>query len=204
MPTRDECLAAAAEIVSRAALRIAKEDLGADLDREGPAFIAEKAVMASPGLNTTQLEVLKWMNDGCPSDVYSDYSHRVTARALERRGFVEIADRGAAWTASVTPSGRAILDGTSGPFDDTQSRVSRVIQGLIDGNGKLLLHEGWSYPQADGVKGKALQSALRPHGSSSRTASTDTTTSRSAERVSLGHSRTTRVTTSRSTKCPYP
>ncbi|WP_161849191.1 hypothetical protein [Frankia sp. ACN1ag] len=33
-------------------------------------------------LNARQLEVLRWINDGCPDGVMDGHSHKVTASAL--------------------------------------------------------------------------------------------------------------------------
>jgi hypothetical protein len=61
---------------------------------------------ASP-LNEKQVLVLKWIRNGCPGNVFtSGYEHRIIARALERRGLVDITGRGPTWHATVTPTGR--------------------------------------------------------------------------------------------------
>lgn len=61
-------------------------------------------------LNPAQEEVLAWVRAGCPDGVYSDWSHRVTARALHHRGLVVIQGRGAGWSATMTDDGSYYLD----------------------------------------------------------------------------------------------
>ncbi len=66
-------------------------------------------------LNAVQLEVLNWVKDGCPEDVYSDWSHRVSARALHNRGLIEVRGRGEKWSAALTDDGRYYLEHDSYP-----------------------------------------------------------------------------------------
>lgn len=68
-------------------------------------------------LNAVQLEVLSWVKDGCPEDVYSDWSHRVSARALHNRGLIEVRGRGASWAAEATDEGHYYLEHGSYPDD---------------------------------------------------------------------------------------
>lgn len=58
-------------------------------------------------LNERQIRLLEWIKSGCPSGVYEedDYAHRISARALESRGMVEIRGHGRSWTATLTSRG---------------------------------------------------------------------------------------------------
>lgn len=79
--------------------------------------------MASRGvpLNPIQLEVLRWVGDGCPSGAYEDWSHRITARALHNRGLVRVSGHGAGWKASIEPEGVYYLEhGQYPPESDPQ------------------------------------------------------------------------------------
>lgn len=60
-------------------------------------------------LNAKQQSVLHWIIRGCPSGVYpeGDYSHRITARALETRGLVRLRGHGPSWEAVPTDRGNA-------------------------------------------------------------------------------------------------
>lgn len=58
-------------------------------------------------LSEKQLAVLDWIREGCPADVYDDdgYMHRISARALERRGLVTISGHGNDWKVELTEAG---------------------------------------------------------------------------------------------------
>jgi hypothetical protein len=62
-------------------------------------------------LNERQLELLRWIADGCPAGVMPDESHRISAAALRNRGLATTAGRGATWTAQITPAGTQYLQG---------------------------------------------------------------------------------------------
>lgn len=62
-------------------------------------------------LNKKQVKVLSWIRNGCPGDVFpSGYEHRIIARALERRGLIDINGSGPTWSAAITEAGRAWRD----------------------------------------------------------------------------------------------
>lgn len=54
-----------------------------------------------------QIPLLEWIKASCPLGVYEegDFTHRISARALENRGLVEIRDHGKTWTVTLTPRG---------------------------------------------------------------------------------------------------
>lgn len=61
-------------------------------------------------LNEVQLAVLRWVARDRPPGVYDDgFAHRITARALERRGLVKVSGHGDSWTAAVTETGQFYL-----------------------------------------------------------------------------------------------
>ena len=62
-------------------------------------------------LNKKQVEVLQWIRTGCRRGVFtSGYEHRITARALERRGLIDISGSGPTWSAAITEAGQAWRD----------------------------------------------------------------------------------------------
>ena len=71
--------------------------------------------------------VLTWVGDGCSADVYDDWSHRVTARALHNRGLLKVRGHGPDWSASLTEDGRYYLEHGSYP-DEAQSRKAEPPQ----------------------------------------------------------------------------
>ena len=62
-------------------------------------------------LTDRQIELLRWIADGCPDGVMSDESHRISAAALRNRGLATTSGRGASWKARITPAGVAYLAG---------------------------------------------------------------------------------------------
>ncbi|MFT8356343.1 MAG: hypothetical protein ABF780_02685 [Bifidobacterium aquikefiri] len=71
-------------------------------------------------LNKKQLAVLRWVGEGRPKGVYENgFDHRVTARALERRGLLSVQGHGRSWRASLTDEGRYYLGhGSYPPSED--------------------------------------------------------------------------------------
>jgi hypothetical protein len=68
-------------------------------------------------LNTRQLEVLRWIGDGCPEGHWrpADFSYKTSALALKDRGLVTIKGRARTWAASVTEVGTHYLEHGSFP-----------------------------------------------------------------------------------------
>lgn len=65
-------------------------------------------------LNPKQVAVLRWVQGGCPDDVYTnDFSHRITAAALHSRGLIEVRKR--PWAATITDDGLYYIEHGSYP-----------------------------------------------------------------------------------------
>ena len=60
-------------------------------------------------LNGRQVEVLRWISDGCPEDRWTNSSYKRTAAALEWRGLVTVSKRGGTWSASILRAGTEYL-----------------------------------------------------------------------------------------------
>ncbi|MCC4268026.1 hypothetical protein [Microbacterium schleiferi] len=77
-------------------------------------------------LNPPQLEILSWIQNGCPVGTYDEgFQHRVSARALERRGLVRVRGHGASWSAAITEKGTYYLEhGDYAPDASTLLRVA--------------------------------------------------------------------------------
>jgi hypothetical protein len=60
-------------------------------------------------LNDRQLQVLRWIADGCPSGVMTGHGHKGTARALQDRRLVKISKRDDVWSAEMTATGTYYL-----------------------------------------------------------------------------------------------
>ncbi|WP_188744593.1 hypothetical protein [Agromyces bauzanensis] len=86
-------------------------------------------------LNDKQLAVLRWVAEGRPKGVYDErFDHRITARALQRRGLLEVRGHGATWRAAVTTDGEYYLaHGDFRPTADPEpppqrSKAAKVIE----------------------------------------------------------------------------
>jgi hypothetical protein len=60
-------------------------------------------------LNSAQLDLLRWVADGCADGVYDGYTYRISAAALQSRGLLRISGRGPSWRAELTARGVALL-----------------------------------------------------------------------------------------------
>lgn len=60
-------------------------------------------------LNERQVEVLRWISDGCPDGRWTDFSFKTTANALASRRLVTVSKRGGGWSAAVLPAGEHYL-----------------------------------------------------------------------------------------------
>lgn len=60
-------------------------------------------------LNAAQIAVLEWIKAGSPDEVYpdGDFGHRISARALQSRGLLQVSGHGAQWRAQLTDRGKA-------------------------------------------------------------------------------------------------
>ena len=59
-------------------------------------------------LNDAQIALLNWIKDGCPDGVYptDTFSHRISAKALQSRGLVQVSGHGKTWNAVPTDRGK--------------------------------------------------------------------------------------------------
>ena len=66
-------------------------------------------------LTDTQVSILRWIGDGCPSGVVDGDFHRISAAALGRRGLITTTGSGVTWSAKITAAGRDYLARVDGP-----------------------------------------------------------------------------------------
>jgi hypothetical protein len=60
-------------------------------------------------LNHGQLEVLRWIGEGCPDGRWTDFTFKTTAPALASRRLVSVSKRGGLWGAAMLPAGEHYL-----------------------------------------------------------------------------------------------
>jgi hypothetical protein len=64
-------------------------------------------------ITSRQLDVLRWIGDGCPPGRWTDETHKASARALASRGLAQVGrpkSADGAWLATLTEVGRYYLD----------------------------------------------------------------------------------------------
>ncbi|MGO1056957.1 hypothetical protein [Crossiella sp. CA198] len=61
-------------------------------------------------LTGRQLEVLRWISDGCPDGVMTGHAYKTSARALQARRMVKISKSKGAWSATLTEIGSYYLE----------------------------------------------------------------------------------------------
>ena len=61
-------------------------------------------------LNQRQLDVLRWIGDGCPDRDWPDQSHKLTARSLAGKDLADVRHKKKIWTATITAAGRYYLE----------------------------------------------------------------------------------------------
>lgn len=79
-------------------------------------------------MNDRQLDVLKWIAEGCPAGKWpeGDHSYRRSAAALKARGLVSITGHAKTWSASTIEAGTYYLEHGTYPPDSSGSRSSAV------------------------------------------------------------------------------
>lgn len=78
-------------------------------------------------VNERQLDVLRWISDDCPAGKWpeGDYSYKTSAKALQRRGLVNITGHATSWAASITETGTYYLEHGTYPPDPRTMRSAR-------------------------------------------------------------------------------
>lgn len=70
----------------------------------------DNGAMAERTVNVRQLEVLKWIVEGCPGGVLADTTHKTTAKSLHRRRLAVVSRKGGVWKAEATDAGKYFVE----------------------------------------------------------------------------------------------
>ncbi|MBC9936937.1 MULTISPECIES: hypothetical protein [unclassified Leucobacter] len=119
--------------------------------------------MSKP-VNDRQLEVLRWIADGCSAGKWpeNDNVHKISAAALKSRGLATVKGHGANWAASITDAGTHYLEhGSYPPRDDPPVAVAALSRSRRQALPKLDLGEGASDTLAEA---KALIEQVQEQG----------------------------------------
>lgn len=115
-------------------------------------------------VNDRQLEVLRWIADGCPGGKWpeDDNVHKISAAALKSRGLATVTGHGRTWTAAITEAGTHYLEhGSYPPSDDPPVAVAPNRRARRETRPKLDLGEGASATLAEA---RALIEQLQEQG----------------------------------------
>lgn len=116
-------------------------------------------------LNQKQIEVLEWVRGGCPDGVFTDYQHRVVARALENRGLITISGKGATWAAETTEAGQHWKSPASAEAGLAEREADQLIARVLAAGGRLVIEPGHEAAEAHRrLVELSLRSAARPKG----------------------------------------
>lgn len=61
-------------------------------------------------VNPLQVEVLRWIVDGCPDGVMKDFTYKTVTYALRARGLATVSKKGGVWAAAATEAGLYYLE----------------------------------------------------------------------------------------------
>jgi hypothetical protein len=81
-------------------------------------------------LNTRQLSVLRWIDDGCPNGRWTDYTYKTTATSLQHPRLVTVTKKGG-WKATIEPAGVYYLkhgDYPADHFPNKRRSYSRIMR----------------------------------------------------------------------------
>jgi hypothetical protein len=87
-----------------------------------PVVIESFAMDLTAPINARQVEVLKWIADGCPEGVMKDSTFKTTAIALQGRRLVTVSRKGGVWRAATTEAGDHYLRYGTYPDDMRAAR----------------------------------------------------------------------------------
>lgn len=96
-------------------------------------------------LTEAQVELLRWVGQGCPDGVYDGVHHRISAASLARRGLITVEGRGPTWSASVVEVGKDYLAQVDGPTPPVPRQpnetgvVAQMISEVIAAGGTLVV-----------------------------------------------------------------
>lgn len=97
-------------------------------------------------LSQAQLDLLQWVDEGCPGGVYEGFDHRISAAALRRRGLVQTSGHGGKWEVRITAAGREYLrtskePGAAPPRQANISVTEKLVRDVQAAGGVLRLKQ---------------------------------------------------------------
>ena len=120
-------------------------------------------------LTEKQVELLRWIADGCPDGVMNGDSYRISAAALRNRNLVLINGRGPTWTAKITPAGSdylAQVDSPNPPIprQANASVTQQLVDDVIAAGGCLRVQQKRWGTSSDGIDYEQRARIAQQHG----------------------------------------
>lgn len=81
-------------------------------------------------LNTRQMDVLRWISEGCPDGRWTDFTYKTTAKSLQNRRLATVTKKGG-WKATIDPAGVYYLkhgDYPADHFPNKRRSYSRIMR----------------------------------------------------------------------------
>lgn len=99
-------------------------------------------------LTEQQVDLLRWVADGCPDGEMEGDSYRVSVAALRRRGLVTTSGGGPTWSAAITAGGREYLEKVNGPEPPVPRQgnvpvTQRLVDEVIAAGGSMRVPRRW-------------------------------------------------------------
>lgn len=95
-------------------------------------IVLENGAVAERTVNERQLEVLKWICDGCPDGVMAGTTHKTTAVALQGRRLVKVVKKGGVWRAEPTDAGRYFVKHGAYPAGHWAASTPALQEGVAE------------------------------------------------------------------------
>ena len=119
-------------------------------------------------LTEKQIELLRWIADGCPDGVMDGDSYRISAAALRNRNLVLISGRGPTWTARITAAGTEYLRQVDSPNPPiprqaNASVTEQLVDDVIAAGGSLRVQQR-QWGRSDGIDYEQRARIAQQHG----------------------------------------
>lgn len=109
--------------------------------------------------NERQVEVLKWIGDGCPPREWPDFTHKTSALALQNRGLASVSKKGGVWSAQITDAGERLLAGE--PYESVRPAKKTNARQATSKELRRGLGSGQAQPDTDARRRRSIGSSPR-------------------------------------------
>ena len=119
-------------------------------------------------LTENQVELLRWIADGCADGIMEGDSYRISAAALRNRNLVLISGHGPTWAAKITPAGSEYLAQVDSPSPPTPRQANasvtqQLVDDVINAGGSLRVQQR-HWGRSDGIDYEQRARIAQQHG----------------------------------------